>query len=549
MRKLATLINNPGEPPAASRYNDPAALTALGYTDRVFYETTALSGVENPEVIASGDLRRWVGSIETQLSEQIEAARDAGLGVYLFYDVLVLAQAVTDRQGQDLTCRRQPATLCPASDRAIEQSMAGLDAMLSHWPGVDGIVLRFGDNDAQRLPHLTGNDIYTPHCSRCHKLSKADRIVRVIEAAYRRVVEQRGKTLIARAWNVRPHGLHDDAGVASAVTPRLPGPADDPGLMLSFKFTQTDFWRYQPWNEASLRCGDRPIIYELQCQREYEGKGGIPNWQVPLWRDGYPETREASEVAGIAEAAGRVNLAGLWAWVRGGGWGGPFVSSESWIDANVAAVPALADDPSAEPAALGQWWIRERLGVSDERVAEAILNVLTHSPEVVRQGFYIEGLARRQTSPWHPNGDWIRDDLVGVSAAWRIIQRLPAEALDAVVQEKQAAAQRISDDRTMLQKLTADRQHRDLEPLANTLCYGESLFDALSDLLAGLVAYRRYKQEPSATGVSLVQQKLLAAQSHWNHHVQRHGTLPGTATAFRESQFWELTQQILTELS
>lgn len=549
MRTLATLINNPGEPPAASAYNDPAALAGLGYTDRVFYETTALSGLESAEVIAGPELRRWVYHVDEHLTEQIEGAQQAGLGIYLFYDALVLPSERIERQPRDFTCRRQRDTLCPASDRAIEQSMAGLDAMLRHWPDVSGIVLRFGDNDAQRLPHLTGNDIYSPHCSRCNKLSKADRITRLIDAAYRRVVLHHGKTLIARAWNVRPNGLHDDESLAAEVASRLPGDASDDRLMLSFKFTQTDFWRYQRWNGPSLHCAGRPIIYELQCQREYEGKGGIPNWQVPLWRDGYPETRNASEVAGLAQAASQVNLAGLWAWVRGGGWGGPFVSSESWIDANVTAVPQLAASPDRDSESLGRQWIRERLGIEDQRLADVVMGVLEHSPRVILEGFYIEPLARQQRTEWHPNDDWIRDDLLDVPAAWRIVQRLPVESLDQVIQEKADAVERISEDRARLQQLTSDRQHRALEPLANTLCYAESLLATLHDLLAGLIAYRRYRERKGEADATLAQQRLLAAQSHWNHHVQRHGALPGTATAFRETQFWELTQQILTELS
>jgi hypothetical protein len=548
MLKLATLINNPGEPPTASQYNDPGALASLGYTDRVFYETTALSGIESAEVIAAPELRRWVQQVSDHLSKQIEQAQQAGLGVYLFYDCLVLPSDLVQAQPRDVTCRRQPHTLCPASDGALRQAMAGLDALLAQWPGVTGVVLRFGDNDAQRLPHLTGNDIYSPHCSRCNKLTKADRIARFIQAAYDRVVTGHGKRLIVRAWNVRPHGWHDTESLASEVKDRLPGDERDDRLMLSFKFTETDFWRYQRWNAASLRCGNRPIVYELQCQREYEGKGGIPNWQVPLWRGGYPETADQSEVAGLAEASGRVNLAGLWAWVRGGGWGGPFVSSEAWIDANVAAVPPLADDPQADPMALARWWASERLGASDQRAVEAVVAVLSHSPEVMRQAFYLEPVARQQATPWHPNADWIRDDLLDVAAAWRIIQRLPREVLDRVLQEKEAAAEQLSEDRARLQQFAGDRQHHALEPLANTLSYGESLLDTLRDLLAGLIAYRRYQQRKTAADAGVVQQKLLAAQSHWNHHVQRHGALPGTATAFRESQFWELTQQILSEV-
>src|SRR5690606_4091644 len=262
---------------------------------------------------------------------------------------------------------------------------------------------------------------------------------RILERFHHLVVERMGKRLIARAWNVRPGGLHDAPELARRIASRLPGAEDDDRFVLSFKFTQTDFWRYQTWNGASLQFGRRPILYELQCQREFEGKGGLPNWQAPLWRDGYPETRDQSPVAGLAQAVQRVNLAGLWAWVRGGGWGGPFVQNETWIDANVFAVPRLADDPHAQPHDLARAWIDERLNIAEPTLVQKLIEVLEASPEIARLLFSIGPFARMKNDPWHPSGDWISDDLLDAQSAWRIIQRLPESQLDAVVAEKEQA--------------------------------------------------------------------------------------------------------------
>ena len=549
MLKLASLINNPGEPHVETRYEDPAHLRDLGYTARVLYETTAVSGLTSADVVADGEMRRWVHNTMDQIGRQIERAQDAGLAVYLFYDLLVLPRDIVERNRAGLTCRRRPNALCPASEQAMALSVAAADAMLHRWPGVAGIVLRFGDTDASRLPYLVGNDIYSPHCPRCSQLDRADRIVNAVERFHDMVVKKRHKRLIVRAWNVRPNGLHDSVQLAQRVVDRLPGDPTDDRLVLSFKFTHTDFWRYQDWNPPSLACGQRPIIYELQCQREFEGKGGIPNWQVPLWRDGYPETRDHTDVAGLAAVGEKVNLAGLWAWVRGGGWGGPFVKNESWIDANVFAVPKLADEPATPAAELGKAWVKERLGIVDDAVAQRLMDVLEHSPAFVRDGFYIGPFAKQKKDPWHPTADWIQDDLLDAQAAWRMVQSLDDSQLDAVVQEKQAAAERVSEDRAALQRVVGDRRHHDLEPMVNTLLYAESLFETLRDLLAGLVAYRRWLKDKSPGMAEIARQKMFHAQNHWNHHTQRHGSLPGGATAFRENHFWELTQQILTEVN
>ena len=548
MLKLATTIKNPGEPDIHSRYDDPAELKQLGYTGQVLFETTGLSGVASPEAVQDVELRRWVQQTQDAVARKVADCTAAGLDVYLFYDVLALPSDLVERNVLGLTCKHRPGTLCPASDAVFKHAFDALDALLRRWPEVAGIVLRFGDTDAQRLPHLVGNDLYTPHCPRCSQFGRADRIVHVLKQAHDLVVGRHGKRLIARAWNVRPNGMHDAAELTARIADRLPGDPADDRFVLSFKFTQTDFWRYQPWNQASLSCGGRPIMYELQCQREFEGKGGVPNWQVPLWRGGYPETAESSPVHGLAGAAEKVNLVGLLAWVRGGGWGGPFVKDESWIDANVYAVPRLADDPAADPMQIGRDWVAQRLGVKDEAAARVLVQTLAASPEMVRQAFYLGPFAEQKADAWHPAADWIQDDLLDASSAWRMVQRLPEADLDRVVIEKESAVAAISTCRHDLQQIAAESHPAQLEKLVNTLLYAESLFEALRDLLAGLVAFRRYQKSKSPADAEATRRKLFEAQSHWNHHSQRHGSAPGTATPFRETHFWELTQDILAQL-
>lgn len=545
MLKLATLLDNPGEPKAASRYRDPRVLRELGYNGLVLYETTGLSGIRGPDDVSPGEMRHWVEQQFAQTRQTIERATQAGLDVFVTYDALSLPRHVVSQNVDAFTCRRRPETICPASDAAIERSAAALDAMLIQFPEVRGVVLRFGDSDAGRLPWLIGNDLYLPHCPRCSRLGRADRIANLLAQFHALVVGRHGRTLIARAWNLRPGGMHDSVEICGQLRDRLPGEAGDGRFILAFKFTHTDFWRYQLWNPPSLTFGDRPILYELQCQREFEGKGSIPNWQVPLWRDGHPEV-EGDAVHGLAEVARKVNVAGLLAWVRGGGWGGPFVKDETWIDANVRSVPRLADQPTVSAEVLANQWIAADLGLVDDEAA-AMRQVLDHSTRNALEAFYFGAYARGLAKPWHPSGEVIQDDLIDAQAAWRVMQRLPEGALEDVVREKQAAAERIGEDRIRLQRAVTPENRRLLEPLVNTLVYGESLFASLRDLTEGLTAYRRYQKSRRREDAEQAAQRLLAAQGDWNHHTQRHGSLPGAATAFREVHFWELSQQIIAD--
>lgn len=550
MLKLATVLDNPGEPFAQTRYRDAANLAAMGYTGLVIFETTGLSGVTSPDAVGNTEMGTWVAQQFEQVSQRIDHARDHGLKVYILYDALSLSRVTVEKHLTQVTCRNRPNMLCPASELAVAKSIEALESLLENLPEVDGVVLRFGDNDAARLPYLVGNNLYTPHCSRCSQLSKADRIVQLVHAFHKLVVTELDKRLIVRAWNVKPGGMHDTVDLCKTVCEQLPGDEEDPRLVMSFKFTQADFWRYQQWNPSSLACGRRPVIYELQCQREFEGKGGIPNWQVPLWRDGPPEVQTGAP-AGLKEVVNHINFAGLWSWARGGGWGGPFITKENWIDANVFAVPRLVDQPDASLETLAQDWIANSFGQVNEPLLKAIQNTLTHSPQFILQGFYLSSYANSRNNSWHPNGDWIQDDMLDAQALWRIIQRLPDGQLDALVHEKQEAVNQVVSDQEAL-TLAADQSSRHAaEALINSLIYAESLFTTLRDLIAGLVAYRRYLKaaETKAALAEQCRRRLMAAQSHWTHHTQRHGSLPGAATSFRENQFWELTQKMLSDVS
>lgn len=539
MFTLATILDNPGEPAAETQYRDPQLLRELGYNGLVIYSTTGISGLLAPDTISSQDIRRWVTDQFDTVEKSVREARAAGLGVWLTYDAPSLAKELI---GSAMTCIKNPDTLCPASDELLDMSAECLDALISRMGPIDGIVLRLGDNDAHRIPYLIGNDIYSPHCSRCSNLGRADRLVKYIRFFYEKVVEQMGLRLIIRGWNLRPRGLHDDADLCQRVMEQLP--VDD-RLIMSFKFTQTDFWRYQRWNPSSLVCGERPIIYELECQREFEGKGAFPNYQASLWRDGPPEIEPRF---GLAEASKQVNLAGLWAWVRGGGWGGPFVKDETWIDANVVAVPQLAANPQADPEALARAWINDRLQIHDSAGTEAVLKALTHSAQSVLETFYVGPYARSKVDAWYPAGHFIQDDNLDAEAAWALLQRLPDSVLDEVLHEKQQAVERISRDRAALQRTLAQGNHKKGAILAHTMEYTESLAETIRNLFAGLISYRRHgrRGDPKQAGAAM--DRLLAAQHTWNHHTQRVASYPGTASAFRSENLWDFTQNLIDHL-
>jgi hypothetical protein len=543
MLTFAMILDNPGEQPQTTRYRDPRVLRDLGYSDLVVYSTTGLSGLMGPHTLSSADVRQWVTEQYDAVHHTVQTAKDAGLGVWLTYDAPSLAREL---MGTAMTCiNHRPPQLCPASDELLEMAGECLDAMIGRFDPIDGIVLRLGDNDAAKLPYLVGNDVYAPHCSRCASMGRADRMVRFITYFHELVVGKLNRRLMVRAWNVKPGGMHDTPELCRRIVDRLP---DDDRLLLSFKFTHTDFWRYQQWNPSSLICGKRPIIYELQCQREFEGKGAVPNYQPPLWRDGMTETPGAM---GLAQVSEKVNLTGLWAWVRGGGWRGPYVSGdrEAWIDANVVAVPKLAADPKVEPDALARAWVHDRLGITDAGEIDAILQTLQHSPQNVLQTFYIGPYARGRADSWHPSANLMQDDQIDAEAAWTIVQRLSDRDLDEMVAEKRAAEQRLTEDYRAMSRV-ADRLKEPLcDVLPTSLEYMLTLAQTLGALLAGLAAYRRHlrKADPSMQHEAIA--RLQECQKRWLAHTQSVSSRRGAATTFTSDTLFDMTQRILDELS
>jgi hypothetical protein len=289
------------------------------------------------------------------------------------------------------------------------------------------------------------------------------------------------------------------------------------------------------------------VIDELQCQREFEAKGAVPNYQPPLWRDGMPELDEST---GLADAADRVNLHGLWAWVRGGGWRGPYVNqqTETWIDANVVAVPQLAKDPEADVRKMADAWIEQRLEVTDPEAAEAIRGVLEHSTRVALQTFYIGPYARERREPWYPSADFIQDDQIDAEALWALLRRLPDNVLNDVAAEKAAAQQQLAADRQSLHRVAdrLDGSARHTLPLS--LEYAEKLVQTLRHLVEGMIAYRRWLRRPDASLAQAAEQSMRASQSSWVHHTQRIAARGGPS-AFVSDNLWDFTQQVIDRLN
>jgi hypothetical protein len=170
-----------------------------------------------------------------------------------------------------------------------------------------------------------------------------DQYVQFISQLRKSVCELHGKKLVFRTWDtsgftpLSPARLHPSLGYYMNVTSRI---STHPNLIFSIKHTALDFWRFVG-NNPTLTAGGHKQLIEVECAREYEGKGSMTNYIAEGVIDGFSEF--GIDRRGISKIAGHANIVGLWLWTSGGGWSGPHVGTQTlW--------------PLANALTLGTWW-------------------------------------------------------------------------------------------------------------------------------------------------------------------------------------------------
>ncbi len=563
--------DNHGEPPFKTRYRDPATLRAYGYQAIVLPDALTVIPAAHDASLAPtplmpvGPLNTLGHDPEAMIDARVAAASAAGMATFFYADALLLPRSIVAKRPADFLCDDASGRLCPAKPAVFAAFQDQVRELFDRWPAAAGLILRSGEVYPEATPHMTGNPLHTPACPACRAMPLPDRLVRLIEALHDVLITELDKLYIHRAWQPAIPGLpnmHDDPAVYRAIAARVP---DSPNLAFSFKFTRGDF-RHAPL-AAPGAAGDRaPVSFnpclladarpkwiEFQCEREFEGKGAFPNFQAPAW---------GSLLAHLAHAVGPAEFHrrfSLWGWSRGGGWGGPYVQREEWIDANVYALAALYEKPDAEPADIATTWISRTFSVAQSAPATpALSELLLKSADIVRHLLYVDAPGPAAfTTPYARS--WLKDDLLDVDALWSAAQGIaavgPQRAEEACRQKADALAG--VDRLRQLFDLAAPElpnksQARDL---ANSLACLGSFAGAITHLFTGFVRFLQWSRLPGGGANSAKDALALAAadhleqaQAHWQHHTQRHALLPGAPSVFQENSLWERSNACLEQL-
>jgi hypothetical protein len=375
--------NNPGEAPFVTHYNDPDFLKQLGYQSKVYelFEG-AQFGIDwsevDPEIFAPGsEERRWVDKKAEELDQLYNRTKKAGLNVFCHTDMVVFPKLLVEKH--KLTDFKNVSN--PDTQKYLRLA---LQQIFKRFPQVDGLVIRIGETYLQGAPFHTGG---------VHdKNSPQKTIIPLMNLLREEVCERFQKTVLFRSWLSFDTSVPNYLEVSSSVEPH-------PNLYISVKHCEGDFHRGDPFSKV-LGEGRHKQVVEVQCQREYEGKGAYPNYIANGVIEGFEEHHGES----IRKIWSNPLISGMFTWSRGGGWKGPYLTNELWCDLNAYVLSQWAQNPNRTEESIFNDFCLQKLQLSE--VDSALFRKLALlSANAVYRG--IRG-TRNLISPW-----WTRDQYIG----------------------------------------------------------------------------------------------------------------------------------------
>ncbi len=495
------------------------------------YDPAILDAKNNPHA------RAWVEGNRERARRQIEAAKRLHLRVVSPGDVISFPKHVSYLYGAEVADNQNPPHFCIGKEKTHRLLEYGLDEVLRDFPDIDAVMVRTGENYSE--DPMMGNTLDQGDCV-SPPYGYAERIALVIETL-RAVTDAHQKTYIQRTWDLGEGGFHGSTEVASNVTANM---TPDARLMLSFKHTRSDFWRYNEVN-PNLGVGSFSQMVEFQAAREYEGKGAFPNYLGELYASGAPEVASS----GGMDYAYQRGVQAVWVWAKGGGWGGPYLENDLWVEANVYALSRLAWDPRLDAYTLAEDWACLRFGSA---AAPTIANMLMKSAEAVLKAFYVGPYARARGGGWVPNNLWVRDDVIfagdRVAELYRLCQ---GSGFEAALREKVEAEKLVDsmiNDWKRAQPLMRDANLA--KQALNTLLYEKSLVKTLRHYLAGMFYYYRWQENPEAdtSDRRLAIDHLRRLEESWDAHNAEIAHLTGVATPFQDWGMGQTVETVLKDL-
>jgi hypothetical protein len=223
------------------------------------------------------------------------------------------------------------------------------------------------------------------------------------------------------------------------------------------------------------------------------------------------------------------------------------VQREAWIDANVHGLAKLSEDASVPVGDIATAWVAGMFQVAESSPpAPAITELLLMSAGVIQK------LLRAVDGAGAEEMEWVRDDLLDVSAVWASAGSvIDAGKAQSAVEQKMEALRGVDRMRQLFDLASPELPNRSqARDLGNSLAYFSSFAGTVAHLFVGFVRFAQWARS-GRTDAAVAKQaadSLRRAQAEWQQHTQRHALLPGAPSVFRENTLWQRTNDCLEQL-
>ena len=344
------VYNNLGHPQRVSKFNDTRFLESLGYngTTPHWYVQCGITydSLEKGIVPEGSDEREWILANAKKLKKQIKEAKKADVELYPFTDFLVVPESVWEKYGKQMVADefvdkvdtenyRKPDIRKEMTQKILRIQ---IDEIFKTFPELNGLMLRFGETYFHDTPyHLGGSP------ARSQGKGGIEDHIKMIKVLREEVCVKRNKKLFYRTWDFG-NFFHVNPEVYLSITNNV---EPHENLIFSVKHVAGDFWRTKKFN-PTLSIGKHQQIVEVQCQREYEGKGAHPNYIANGVIEGFEEYEylmDSDKPNCLNEIKETPQFSGVYTWSRGGGWLGPYTKNEFWCELNAYVVSKWVQNP------------------------------------------------------------------------------------------------------------------------------------------------------------------------------------------------------------
>lgn len=330
--RMDMVHHNPGEALYESIYCRPEQLKNMGYNARCFYlfdsPTLAIDWDPFDERIlpAGSPEREWVDKKAARLHGMFNECKQHGLDVYAMSDLILLPKRLVELYDIE-------NSYGDAQDPFTQKILRfQIQQIFKQFPQMDGLVVRIGETYLQDAPFHQGNIQHKTNPEKC--------IIPLINLLKEEICVKLNKKLIFRTWWSFDVNADRYQYISDAIEPHE-------NFIIAIKHCEGDFHRGNPFSKV-LGMGRHQQMVEVQCAREYEGKGCYPNYIARGVIDGFEEDKALQEKGKywcIRDIYQSGKLSGLWTWTRGGGWEGPYPKDELWCDLNAWILVQWAKAP------------------------------------------------------------------------------------------------------------------------------------------------------------------------------------------------------------